>query len=249
MRGASAGWEARATAGQEAGATFRPFHNHAVTVLANANGLGAPGLDFEAWELPRNFSSDQDVVFNEAPTTMKRMFAAFLLSAAFVAAATPAHADRDAVHFFSNIHVASDATVHDAVCFFCNVNVEGEVQGDAVVFFGNIHIAGKADHDVVNFFGEVSADDNAQIGNDLVSFFGLIRLGENVAVGKDMVAMFGLVRAPDSVTVGHDRVSMPAVILFAPLVLFGLVAILVVREYRAYRRRQFLSAYNFPPRA
>lgn len=70
-----------------------------------------------------------------------------------------------------------------------------------------------------------------------------------MAVGKDMVAMFGLVRAPDSVTVGHDRVSMPAVILFAPLVLFGLVAILVVREYRAYRRRQFLSAYNFPPRA
>ena len=33
MRGASAGWEARATAGQETGATFRPLHNHAVTVL------------------------------------------------------------------------------------------------------------------------------------------------------------------------------------------------------------------------
>jgi hypothetical protein len=33
MRGASAGWEARATAGQETGATFHPLLNHAVTEL------------------------------------------------------------------------------------------------------------------------------------------------------------------------------------------------------------------------
>ena len=179
---------------------------------------------------------------------MKRMLAICLLGAAFAAAATPARADRDDVHFFSNIQVASDATVHDAVCFFCNVNIDGEVQGDTVVFFGNVHIAGKANHDVVNFFGEVSASDNAQIGDDLVSFFGLIRLGENVSVGKDMVAMFGIVNAPDSVSVGHDRVAMPAMILFAPMALVGLIVILVVRGYRAHRRRQFLAGYGYPPR-
>jgi len=58
-----------------------------------------------------------------------------LLGAAFAVSATPAHADRDAVHFFSNIHVKSGATVHDAVCFFCNVDIDGEAQGDVVVFF------------------------------------------------------------------------------------------------------------------
>jgi hypothetical protein len=178
---------------------------------------------------------------------IKLKLAICLLGAAFAAAATPAYANRDAVHFFSDIHVESDATVHDAVCFFCSVENQGEVEGDTVVFFGDIHIAGKADHDVVNFFGEVTADDDAQIGNDLVSFFGAIRLGQNVSVGKDMVSMFGFMHAPESVSVGHDRVAMPFFILLIPVALVGLVVILVVREVRAYRRRQFLNAYNFPP--
>ncbi len=180
---------------------------------------------------------------------MKPILAICLLGAAFAAAATPAYADRDAVHFFSDIKVAPDATVHDAVCFFCSVHDEGEVEGDIVVFFGSVHIAGKADHDVVNFFGNVSADDNAQIGQDLVSFFGEIRLGQNVSVGKDMVSMFGFVRSPESVSVGHDRVTMPFIIVLAPLILIGLVVIFVVYQVRAHRRRQFLSAYNFPPGA
>jgi len=136
---------------------------------------------------------------------MKRLLAVCLIGAAFAAAATPARADRDAVQFFSNIRVAPDATVHDAVCFFCNADVEGEAKGNVVVFFGNVHIAGKADHDVVNFFGEVSADDKAQIGNSLVSFFGMVRLGEGVSIGRDMVSMFGVVRAPESVSVGNNR--------------------------------------------
>jgi hypothetical protein len=178
---------------------------------------------------------------------MKPTLAICLLGAALAAAATPAYADRDAVHFFSDIHVDPDATVHDAVCFFCSVENDGEVEGDTVVLFGNIHIAGKADHDVVNFFGEVSADDDSQIGNDLVSFFGEIHLGQSVSVGRDMVSMFGFITAPESVSVGHDRVAMPFFILLAPLVLVGLIVILVVREFRAYRRRQFLNAYNFPP--
>jgi hypothetical protein len=173
------------------------------------------------------------------------MLAVGLLGAAL--AAIPAHANRDAVQFFSNIQVAPDATVHDAVCFFCSVSVEGEVNGDVVVFFGNVHLAGKADQDVVNFFGQVSAEDNAQVGKDLVSMFGAVRLGQNVAVGKDLVAMFGMVRAPGSVTVGGDRVAMPGVILFGPLILVGLVVILIVHEVRGRRRRSLPGAGGYPP--
>jgi hypothetical protein len=176
------------------------------------------------------------------------MLALCLLGSAFAAAAIPAYADRDAVHIFSNVYVAPDSTVHDAVCIFCNVNVEGEVQGDVVSIFGTVHIASKADHDVVSIFGGVSADDDARISGDMVSIFGMVRLGENVSIGKDMVAMFGIVHAPDSVTVGHDRVSMPGIVLSAPLLFLGLIVILIVREYRAYRRRQYFAAYNFPPR-
>jgi len=179
---------------------------------------------------------------------IRRMLALSLLATAFAVAATPAHADRDAVQFGSNINIGPDAAVHDAVCFFCSVNVQGKVTGDVVVFFGNVHIAGDAQHDVVNFFGEVRADDGANIEKDLVSFFGIIHLGENVTIGKDMVAMFGAVHAPNSVTVGNDRVIQPGWVLWVPLLIIGLIVFVIVREVRDYRRRLVLRGYQFPPK-
>ena len=177
---------------------------------------------------------------------IRRILALTLLCAAF--ASTRARAEQDAVQFFSNIEVAPDSTVHDAVCFFCSVNIEGKATGDVVVFFGNTHIANDAQHDVVNFFGGVTAGDNALIGNSLVSFFGSIRMGENVTVGKDMVAMFGTLNAPQSVSVGNNRVVQPGWVLFLPLLFVFAIIFLIVREYRAYHRRLILRGYNFPPR-
>jgi len=176
-----------------------------------------------------------------------RLAALCLFAAALAVCATPARADRDAVQFGSNINVAHDATVHDAVCFFCSVNVEGKVNGDIVVFFGNVHLSGDAHHDVVNIFGKVTVENNVSIRNDLVSIFGGIRAGENVSVGKDMVAIFGSVHAPESVSVGGDRVVQPGWVAGFPLLLTFLVLILLVREYRSYRRRQLLQSYQIPP--
>jgi len=184
----------------------------------------------------------------ETPIMIIKKLVFCLLAAALAAAATPALANNDAVQFGSNIHVAAGETVHDAVCFFCSVHVEGKATGDIVVFFGNVHLNGEAQHDVVNFFGGVTAGDNSLIGNSLVSFFGGIRLGENVSIGKDMVAMFGSVHAPESVTVGGNRVVQPGWVFFGPLFLVFLIIFLVVREYRAYHQRLILRGYNFPPR-
>ena len=195
----------------------------------------------------RNFSRALCVPNGETPIMIKRILLLCLLAAAFAVAALPAHADRDAVQFGSNIHVARDSSVHDAVCFFCSVDAEGEVTGDIVVFFGGIHIAGAAHHDVVNFFGTVKVEDGVSIGQDLVSMFGSIRLGENVSVGKDLVAMFGSVHAPNSVTVGNDRVVQPGWVLWIPLLVVGLIVIVIVREYRSYHRRLLLRGYPFPP--
>jgi len=169
-----------------------------------------------------------------------------LLTLAF--AAVPAYADHDAVQFGSNIDVAAGETVHDAICFFCNVHSEGKVTGDIVVFFGNIHLHGDAQHDVVNFFGKVTAENNASIDNDLVSIFGVIRLGENVSVGHDLVAIFGTLHSADSVTVGNNRVVQPPWIFFGPLILIGLIIFVVVHEIRTQRRAQRLRGYPLPPR-
>jgi hypothetical protein len=177
--------------------------------------------------------------------TIKRMLALCLLAAA---AALPAHADGDAVQFGSNINVARNASVQDAVCFFCSVNVEGKVTGDVVVFFGSVHLAGDAQHDVVNIFGSVSAEDNTSIGDDLVSIFGAVRLGENVSVSKDLVAIFGSLHAASTVSVGGDRVVQPAWLFWGPFGLFIVILVALVREFRAYRRRLLLRGYPFPPR-
>lgn len=170
-----------------------------------------------------------------------------LLAAALGIFATPAFANRDVVQFGSNIRVEPGDVIHDAVCFFCNVEDRGIVEGDIVVFFGNVNIDGHANHDVVNFFGSVNAADNAVIGHDLVSMFGGIRLGDHVAIGQDMVAMFGGLRQSGSATVGGNRVVQPAWIFWGPLFVILLVVILVVREVRASHRRLYPPVYPMPP--
>jgi hypothetical protein len=177
----------------------------------------------------------------------RRLFCVCVLTAALGALAIPAHATKDEVQFGSAIHVPRDGSIHDAVCFFCDVDADGTVEGDIVVFFGDVHIGTAANHDVVNFFGSVKADDNAQIGNSMVSMFGSVRLGEDVSIGKDLVAMFdGGVRVADSVSVGGDRVVQPAWLFWGPLLMIALVVIFVVREIRIHRRRAFMR-YPFPP--
>jgi hypothetical protein len=176
---------------------------------------------------------------------IRRILPVLLLCAALAPAA--ARAEQDEVQFFSNINVDSGSTVHDAVCFFCSVNLEGNATGDVVVFFGNTHIASEAHHDVVNFFGRVTADDNASIDHDLVSMFGSIRLGENVHVGEDLVAMFGTLQTGNGVTVDRDRVVQPAILFYAPLIFLIVILILIIREFRAWRRRVFMRSWGYPP--
>ncbi len=179
---------------------------------------------------------------------IRRILGVFLVAAALAAAATPARADEDAVQFFHDINVTPDTPVHDVVCFFCNVRMDGQALGDVVVFFGDVHINGQAHHDVVNFFGHITAEDNSSIGDDMVSFFGGVRLGENVHVAKDLVCIFGSVRAPGSATVGGDRVGIPGFVLYGPLIVIFLIVWVIVHELRAYRYRRWMAGgYPYPP--
>lgn len=163
------------------------------------------------------------------------------LSAGF--AATPAHAASDVVQFGSTIEVGQNETVHDAVCFFCSVNVNGTVNGDVVVFFGDVRVDGQAKHDVVNFFGEVKAADGTSIGHDLVNFFGGVRLGENASVGQDTVVMFGNLRSASSASFGGSRVVEPGWIFWGPFLLVMLGVSFVVHEIRGMRRRRMMRGF------
>ena len=176
--------------------------------------------------------------------TLRQISACLLLLGAL--AATPALAENDEVQFGSDIHVGSDSTIHDAVCFFCSVNIEGKASGDIVVFFGSVHVSGDAQHDLVNFFGDVKVDNNATVEHDLISFFSETSLGENVRIGEDLVSMFGSLDAASTVVVEGDRVVQPAWLFFGPLAVFIGIIILIVHEVRAYRRRMYMR-FPFPP--
>jgi hypothetical protein len=185
---------------------------------------------------------------------MIRKFSVLALAPAILAslAAFPiqARANADAVQFGEKIHATAANPVHDAVCFFCSVDIDQDahVTGDIVVFFGGVHISGIAQHDVVNFFGDIKVDDNASIGHDMVSMFGTVRLGEDVTVGGDMVAMFGAVHQADSVTVRKDRVVQPAWLFFIPLAFLISLVWLIVSSVRASRRRRYwMMMHGFPP--
>jgi hypothetical protein len=177
---------------------------------------------------------------------MRFWLAVGLLAAAVAAVPAPARASDDAVQFFSSIHVTPDAPVHDAVCFFCSVQVDGKVTGDIVAFFGSVHISGEAQRDVVSFFGSVRTDDNATIGRDLVSILGSVRLGENSSVGRDAVTIFGSIHAPASAHIGGDHVSIPAIIFYGPLLLMIGIIVLIVHEIRS-RRYRWPMGYPPPP--
>lgn len=155
----------------------------------------------------------------------------------------PARAAQDMVQFGSTIEVPKDGSIHDAVCFFCSVNVHGTVRGDTVVFFGNVRIDGQTDHDVVVFFGDVDAAANTSIAHNVVNFFGRVRLGENATIGQDTVVMFGSLETAESASIGGNRVVQPGVVFWVPFLVIVLGVYFIVHEVRGRRRMRMLRGY------
>jgi hypothetical protein len=157
--------------------------------------------------------------------------------------ATPARAAEDIVHFGNTINVAPNEHIHDAVCFFCSVNIHGEAGHDIVVFFGSVHVDGRAEHDVVDFFGNVRLEEGSSIRHDLVNFFGTTWLGENATVGQDAVVMFGSLHEESNASVGKNQVVEPGFLFWGPFLVIFLVVALVVRETRRSRYMRMMRGY------
>lgn len=177
-----------------------------------------------------------------------RPSAFLLLAAGVLLLAAPAHANRDAVQFASDIVVPQGQSVHDAVCFLCSVKVDGTAEHDIVVFFGSVQIAGQANHDIVDFFGDVHVGPSASVGHDLVNFFGTTRLAENASVGNDVVSMFGSIRVADSAAIAGNRVVEPFFLLLIPLGILAVFVFGIVALVRRVRYHPFPGYPSPPPR-
>jgi hypothetical protein len=67
-----------------------------------------------------------------------------------------------------DIFVASGQQVHNATCFFCSVQVEGDVSGRVVVLFGSLNVSGQVRRSATVIWGNAVVDSQARIGGDTV---------------------------------------------------------------------------------
>ena len=67
------------------------------------------------------------------------------------------------VYFGQDIYVAANQRIHNAVCVFCSVQVEGDLTGSALVLFGNATVAGRVDRSVTVVGGNAVVDAEARI--------------------------------------------------------------------------------------
>ena len=178
-----------------------------------------------------------------------RLLSFTLCAAALLGVAVPARADSNSVQFFTDLRVAPDKPVENAVCFFCSVHADGEVNGNLVILFGNAQINSTVHQNVVSIFSSVTALPNANIDQNLVNIFGSVRLGESAHVAQNVVAMFGVTEFAPSATVDGNRVIFPFWIFCIPAVLFGLMIYVIVRALRERRmRKAWMASHAAGPR-
>lgn len=67
------------------------------------------------------------------------------------------------IYFGQDIAVAEGQRIHNAVCVFCSVQIEGDLSGRAVVLFGNATVSGRVEHGLLVVGGNAVVDAQARI--------------------------------------------------------------------------------------
>ena len=97
-------------------------------------------------------------------------------------------------YFGQDIFIAAGQQVHNAVCLFCSVQVEGDVTGHVFVLFGSVNVSGQVRGGAAVIGGNAVVDSQARIGGDTVVLGGNAvyetdesLCGERVCAGRTSV--------------------------------------------------------------
>jgi hypothetical protein len=96
-----------------------------------------------------------------------RAIISFVLPLLLVASAL-GQAPGNRSYFGENIFVASGQQVHNAICLFCSVQVEGDVTGRVFVLFGSANVTGEVRGNATVIGGNAVVDSQARIAGDTV---------------------------------------------------------------------------------
>jgi hypothetical protein len=160
-------------------------------------------------------------------------------SLGFASVATAQQSAGNRAYIGQDIFVASGQQVHNAICLFCSVQVEGNLTGHAIVLFGNLSVSGLVKNNALIVGGNAVIDAQARIGGNTVVLGGNAVYETDDSISGNAYVLGGhLSKTGDHVT-SHRRVSLtPFVFSSVGVVIFFVLLLLVAAPFR---RRSAIS--------
>lgn len=151
-----------------------------------------------------------------------------------VAPAANAQPTGNRTYFNEDIFVAQSQQIHNAICVFCSVQVEGDVTGRVIVLFGSLNLTGRVQGGAFVLGGNTVIDSGALLGGNAVVVDGNAVYETDESISGNAYVIGGHLSTLGGHTRSARRVSFTP-ILFSGL---GIICILLLSIYFFPRRRQ-----------
>jgi hypothetical protein len=138
-----------------------------------------------------------------------------------IAPAATAQSQGNRVYLGQDIFVASGQQIHNAVCIFCSVQVEGDLTGRALVLFGSLNVTGRVERGATVVWGNAVVDSQARVGGNAVVLGGNAVYEADDSISGSAYVLGGHLSRVGGHTPSHRRISV------APAIFTG-VGILVI---------------------
>lgn len=133
-----------------------------------------------------------------------------------------AQAPGNRTYIGQDIFVASGQQIHNATCFFCSVQVEGDLTGHAFVLFGSLNLSGQVRDGATVIGGNAVVDSQARIGGDTTVIGGNAVYEADESLAGDAWVLGGHLSHVPRVK-GEDRRRT----VLSPKVMWGLLVLLI----------------------
>ena len=164
-------------------------------------------------------------------TRALRLLGLTILLAHVAIAQTPGNGNR--TYIAEDIYVADGQQVHNAVCIFCSVQVEGDLSGRVFVLFGNLNVSGRIHGGATVIGGNAIIDSQARIGGNAVVLGGNAVYETDESISGSSFVLGGHISKTGGHTSVHRRVSVgPAVFFLLAILAFLLLSIFVSPHVR-----------------
>jgi hypothetical protein len=118
-----------------------------------------------------------------------------------------------------DVFVAAGQQVHNATCFFCSVQVEGELTGHVFVLFGNLNVSGRVRRSATILGGNAVVDSQARIGGDTVVLGGNAVYETDESISGNAYVLGGHLSKVSSAASSARRISLNPFIFFSLAIL------------------------------